>query len=236
MLLFIAHPQGSGSRTVGKPYEAPKTQDKVPVPAAPPLKSASFYPTPILPPIQQPGALVDRGRPSRLALPSSVQAVPEVAVLGASMTRATFDYRQTQVRRENDTWVLSAGGQALARFGTSERHARLAHAVMQHYRLTELHQIGAPESGVRYFLSNGQAPRGLMVGVMGDGFQTEHLSVRQVGERFYVVERGRPVLDGGLKEEDARELLQAIRHYGFDHVCRIGPSDKEGMTLLVRIY
>jgi hypothetical protein len=241
MMLFIAHPEGSGSRPVNKLHTPTKEKDKLPVPtvSSPPLKAASFYPTPIVPAMlanQQPGTLLDRGRPSRLAQASTAQAVPEAAVLGASMTRATFDYRQTQVRRENDCWVLASGAQTLVRFGTSERHARLAYAVMQNYRLTEMHQIGAPDSGVYYFLSSGQAPRGLMVGVMGDNFQPEQLSVRQVGEKFVVTQHGRILLDCGAREEDARELLQAIRRYGFDHVCHIGPSEREGMTLLVRSY
>src|SRR5947209_20586117 len=132
-----------------------------------------------------------------MALAPTDQAVPEAAVLGASMTRATFDYRQSRVRRENDCWVLACGGQVLARFGASERDAHLAHAVVQYYRLTEMHQIGAPGSGVCYFLSSGQAPRGLMVGVMGDNFQPEQLAVRQIGDKFFVTQHGRVVMGGG---------------------------------------
>ncbi len=240
MLVFIAHPEGSGARTVKLTHEALKPPDRGAVPAAPPVKVASFYPAPILPPIRsgfqnQQSLLLERGRPARMAQ-LSTDAVPEVAVLGASATRATFDYRRVQVRRENGDWMLAAGGQTLARFGSSERHAQLAHAAVMHYRLTEVHQIGAPESGVRYFLSNGQAPRGLMIGLMGDNFQPEQLSIQQVHDKFVVAQRGRAILEAGTKEEDARELLQVIRRYGFDHICRIRDNDKDGLTLLVKSY
>ncbi len=240
MLLFVTQAEGSGSQTLHSHHESLKPPEKAATPATPSIQTASFYPTPIVPPLRsgmesRPVASMDRGRAARDAAPLSVQGSPQVAALVAT-TRASFDYRQVQARRENNEWVLSAGGQVLAKFGFSERHAHLAYALMQHYRLTEMHQIGAPESGVRYFLSNGQVPRGLMIGVMGDNFQPDQLVVQPIHDRFFLVQRGQMILDGGPKEEDARELLQVIRRYGFDHVCRVGPSEKEGLTLLVKRY
>jgi hypothetical protein len=179
---------------------------------------------------------VERGRPSRTAAAPDTAAVPEVAALGSSAERISFDYRQAQVRRENADWVLAVGGQVIARFGMSEQHARQAQAAIMHYRLTEMCRIGSKDSGACYFLSSGQAPRGLMVGVLGENFQPERLAVRQYTERCFIVHGSRPILDVGKRVEDGNELLAAIRKYRFDHVCRIGPTDTECLVLLVRSY
>jgi hypothetical protein len=71
---------------------------------------------------------------------------------------------------------------------------------------------------------------------MGDNFQPDQASVHQTGENFFVAQRGRMLLNCGPKEEDARQMLAAIRRHGFDHICHIGPAEGEGLTLLVKSY
>ena len=210
MLLFVAHPEGSGVHTVSMKQPQPRAahEDK-----QAPSKGGIFYPTPILPPIQ--------GRK------------PD-ALLGASAVRTPFDCRQAQVRREGEDWVLVVGTRIMGRFGFNERDARVAQAALMHYRLNELNQIGGPECHLGYFLASGQAPRGLMVGVMGDSFQPDQLTVAQTGSDFVIVQRGRAILNCGPKEEDARQMLAAIRKYGFDHLCHIG--EKDGLTLWVKSF
>jgi hypothetical protein len=200
----------------------------------------SFYPTPMVAPLrggsEQSSLLLNRGRPSRNAAELTTQAVPEVAALGATAERSTFDFRQAQVRREQGEWVLAVGARVLAHFGLSEHHARQAQAAVMHYRLTEMHTIGSPRPVACYFLSAGQAPRGLMVGLLGDAFQPERLTVHQLGEHFYLAQGGHPLFDAGTNPEDARQLLQVIRRYGFDFLCRIGPTDTQCMTILVKSF
>ncbi len=237
MMIFIAHPDGSGSRVVAPQKHVPlKAPDK---PGG--QQAADFYPTPILPPIhselenRQPTMLIERGRPTRTASKGSPDAVPQVAVLGSD-SKQTFDYRQAQVRNRNGDWILAIGGQVLAEFGSSYRHVQLAQAVLLHYRLTEVHAVGSPQPVARYFLASGQAPRGLMVGVLGEHFQTDRVMTRQSGEHWYVADGARLVLDCGPNQADAEMMVQAIRRYQFDHVCRIGPNDRECLTILVRSY
>ena len=75
-----------------------------------------------------------------------------------------------------------------------------------------------------------------MVGVISERFEADLLTVRQLGDHHFVCQRSRPLFDCGTKAEDAQRLLEAIRRHRFDHVCRIGPTDAQSLTILVRSY
>ncbi len=51
---------------------------------------------------------------------------------------------------------------------------------------------------------------------------------------FQIVEGQRPVMHFGPDEETARQVLQAIQHYKFDHWCHIGRPGQGGMTFFTR--
>jgi hypothetical protein len=151
-----------------------------------------------------------------------------------SAERVPFDWRQLQLRQEGGAWKLRAGGQEFADFGSDERDARLALTALQYYRVNEQRLLGSSPGSTSYFLSNGQAPRGLALGVPGPALRPETLSVAPVGAGWAVCSNGQPLLtcSGG---DEARRLLEAIRQYKFDHVCRFGPPNSQlGLTLLVR--
>jgi len=147
-----------------------------------------------------------------------------------------FDWRQVQVRHDSTGWKLTAGGQVLADLGSSERDARLAQAAVMHYRLTEQHLIGTPTPVAGYFLSNGQAPQGVMSGLLSDSFHPDAVTVRQFGPNYCLAERSHPILNCGPSEDDARNLLQVVRQYHFDSLCRIGPDEQHALTLFVRSH
>jgi hypothetical protein len=189
-----------------------------PVPAMPALRAETL-----------PGREPIQSHPGRR--PAPAEAEPLVVT-----ERVPFDWRQAQVRRDNGSWKLMVGSYTLADFGTDERDARLAQAALMHFRCTERLLVGAPEPVVSYFLTSGQAPRGLMAGVFSEAFHPEVLASRQLGSRYYVTHAGRPLLDCGPKPEEARYMLCIIRKYGFDNICRIGLDDKHSLTFLVRSH
>lgn len=188
------------------------------------------YPVPALP------ALRPEALPGREVVPSrrgrrqgAMEAQPLVVT-----ERVPFDWRQAQVRRDNGSWKLMVGSYTLADFGADERNARLAHSALMHFRCTERILVGAPEPAVSYFLTSGQAPRGLMAGLFSEAFRSDALAVRQIGPHFYLAQAGRPLLDCGPHADEARYMLGVVRKYGFDNVCRLGLDEKHCLTFLVR--
>ncbi len=200
---------------------------------------ASFYPTPAVPALRTDGM---KGAPfaGRIDSPGLLTRRPPAGAGEAPpdvhTDRVPFDWRQAKVRRDDGEWKLVAGSNVLASFGGNERDARLAHAALMHYRLTEQHLVGGPEPIAGYFLSSGQAPRGMMVGLMGDRFRPEDLSVRQVGESYCVAEHGRPVLDCGPREDAARYMLHVIRRHQFNSVYRIGRDPQQSLTFFAKSH
>jgi len=161
---------------------------------------------------------------------------PGPAGAGATLgeERVALDWRQAQVRQVGNDWRLVSGNYTIGSFGIHENDARLALAVVQHYRFTEHCFIGRPVPTFGYFVSNGQAPHGLCLGAHNIPFRLEDLTVRKMGDEYVVAAGAQTLLHFGDKQSDAREALQAIKHYRFDCLCTIGSSEKSSMTFLVR--
>jgi hypothetical protein len=152
--------------------------------------------------------------------------------LGATLT-TRLDPQLVVVRREQNDWKLFHGAQVLANFGPNANLAREAMSVLQQYRCTEMCQIGTPPT-FSYFLVNGQAPRGLKLGLSGQPFHPQTVSARALGKNWLVCDGDRPLVSFGERAQDAQELVQAIRRYQFDHLCQVGFGDGRSLTILVR--
>jgi hypothetical protein len=151
--------------------------------------------------------------------------------------RIPFDWRQVQLKQENAGWLLAAGSLVLANFGTNEHDARVALSAMRHYRFTEQWRMGGGDKPTfSYFLINGQAPRGVMVGVNAQMIQPENLSVRQVGGNYALCAGEQVVVRLGQRPDEARRLLQVIQNNKIDRLCRLGEADAPGMTFLARSH
>src|SRR5262249_2392324 len=149
--------------------------------------------------------------------------------------RVPLDWRQVELRRDGANWNLVLGGQCLADFGPNESEARDAWRIFQFYRFTEQVQVGTSAKPFSYYLVNGKAPHGLRFGMQNISFHPDRLAVRQVDGQWMLCEDGqRPILRGGDSAEEARQVLQAIQKYKFDNYCRIGGSDKAGLSFMVR--
>lgn len=180
--------------------------------------------------LQRPGAITPVGL--SMLNPSNAPGMqpPLVAAQGEHIP---IDARQLQVRRDEGDWMLYAGTHPLAKFGPNEADARLAQAALRYYHCTEQVHIGSPRVAFSYFLTNGQAPRGAMLGLHPMQFRGDQLSLRQLGNSVVLWDGSQIVMSFGDRMPEAQQVLQAIQQHRFDGLVRIGHGDK-GMTLLVR--
>jgi hypothetical protein len=166
---------------------------------------------------------------SRQLTPPSV-LLPDVAALGE---RVPLDFRQVRVAHERQGYKLLCGNYVIADFGPNERDAQQAEAAFHNYRFTEQCLVGHPKPVFSYFLVNGRAPQGIPLGVQGTAFHPQNLRVRQEGNCWAICDGDRLLLPFGDKAEEARQTLEAIQHYEFDTICRIGQGEG-AMTILAR--
>jgi hypothetical protein len=154
---------------------------------------------------------------------------------GSTADGLRFDPNRVVVENDRGAWRLHFGKQVLATFG-NPFEARLALSVLQYYRFTELYQIGSPAPVLSYFMVHGQPPHGLRFGVPTQAFNPELLTVQQMGpaREWMVCDKGQPILNCGNQRDDAEQVVDVIRQYQFDHLCRIGPVGPMSMTFLVK--
>ncbi len=150
--------------------------------------------------------------------------------VGASAERTPFDWRRVDLRQENGDWKLASGSVVLASFGTNQHEARLALSAVRHYRFTEQWHLGS----FSYYLTNGQAPRGVMLGAAAQTFQPDALAVKQVKGRYALCAGEQLVAQFGSTPDEARQLLEVIKRNRFDRLCRLGEAPGQGMTYFVR--
>jgi hypothetical protein len=149
--------------------------------------------------------------------------------------RIRFDPFRVVVRRDGAEWKLFAGNQPLANFGVNQQLAFQALGLMQSYHFTEQCLVGHSAPPFSYFLVNGQAPRGIKLGVRSEAFRPDTVTVRRVGTNWVVTDDSRTLLNFGEQAEDARQVAEAIKHYRFDHLCQFGYRDGESMRFFVRM-
>lgn len=181
--------------------------------------------------LRQASALAPTPLPSGRQLASPATTAPDLAALGE---RVPFDWRQVQMRHDNRDWKLMAGSYTLADFGSDESEARRAYNAVQYYRFTEHWLVGRPQPAFSYFLAAGQAPRGLQFGLNSLPFRPDTLAVKQQGNAWVIGDGTQTVLSFGSRAEEARQVLQVIQRYKFDHLCRLGHGEAGGMTFFVR--
>jgi hypothetical protein len=213
-------------------------------------KLASKYPesnlgslaNPVLPPLQSvprsaQGArheFGESGTPTMLGGARKVAVSQTGAINGELVRHVPFDWRQAQVRQDQEGWKILTGGMVLASFGGDEHSARTALSAIHYYRFTEQCQVGQPATHFQYYMTNGQPPRGLMLGLSSQAFQPETVSVQQLGLSWAICSGSHVLLECGPHPEDARHLLEVIQRNKFDRLCRVGDSHTPGMTFLVK--
>jgi hypothetical protein len=175
--------------------------------------------------------------------PAEVQRARQLAAIAALAAdhpnlgdRVSFDPRQLRVQQDHQDWKLTYGEYTIANFGPYPELARLGLNVLQFYHCNEHCLVGQPHPVFSFFLANGQPPRGLMFGLGGVPFRPEALSIREVGGAWAICDNERPIFPFGDRLDEAKMLLQIIRQQKFNRLCRIGPENPGGMTLLIRTH
>lgn len=148
--------------------------------------------------------------------------------------RIRFDPRHLQVRCDDGDWRLESDGYTVARFGPRQADALQAQELLRSYGCNEHCCVGGPRPAFSFFLANGQAPRGQLFGLSSTRFRPESLTLRSVGADWFICEENRVLLRAGASEDDAHKLLEIIRRFKFDALCRVGQDETCGMTILVR--
>jgi hypothetical protein len=147
----------------------------------------------------------------------------------------SFNPWRVEVQSSDRQWLLRAGEHVLARFG-SMMEAQQAAAVVRSYGFTEQVYLGTPGQSFSYFLVRGQPPRGLRPRVFAQVFRPESVVVRQLGNDWMVFAEDQLLQNFGSRADEARQLVQTIQRYGFDHLGRIGPEGPLSMTFLVKLH
>lgn len=164
-------------------------------------------------------------------LPTASQTpLPDLEALAE---RVPIDWRQVQLRREQDEWRLHIGNYTLATLH-SERDARQALAALRYYRVTEHCPIGRPTPSFSFYLANGELPRGLFLGSQRVSFDSGRLSVRQAGLNHVITDGNQVLLTFRDRAEDAQKTLAILQKLGGNQLIRIGPSDATGLRIVVR--
>jgi hypothetical protein len=165
--------------------------------------------------------------------PVSPATAPIAEPAKSALQRITFDFRQAQVHRENDQYVLTASNHVLATFGNDEEHARQALHALSRYQLNEQCRIGGPQSQFTYYLATGKAPTGTTFGVPTYPVDPATLTIRR--DRVGIVLAGKEQAFWRFHDTaEAQQALATIQKYKFDHVCHMGNGDGTGFTYLIR--
>ena len=155
-------------------------------------------------------------------------SIPKEGVIG---TVQPLDFRRLDLRRSEGSWQLVADRTPLGAFGPNERDGRQTLQALQHFRCSEYCRIG--DGGFGFFLSNGRAPQGSVIGLPARSLRTESLVVRQTGDSWEVCEHQR-LVTSFKQEVDARRALAAIKHYQFDTIVTAGANRLGGLMLFVK--
>jgi hypothetical protein len=105
---------------------------------------------------------------------------------------------------------------------------------VQHYHFTEHYLAGGPGAHLSYFMVNGQAARGLMLGVPSQPFQPDSVAVQQVGSLWALCAGNQVLLPCGPNPDEARALAEVIHRHRCDRLVRLGGGGAAGMTFPVR--
>ena len=131
------------------------------------------------------------------------------------------DARLAEAAPDGGRWLLRAGRSRLATFDTREQ-ATLAATVMRRYGTTERCFVGRPDPSFQYLLADGAAPQGAIDGEDCLPFDPARAAVSQEQGRWKIVDGRSWVFDFDQNEQEARDALTIIRHYGFDRTCYVG--------------
>ena len=179
--------------------------------------------------------VAQQGPFAKLALQSQIESMTRVGIpvggVGFVGEMLKFDPRKLEVRKDGSEYFIAAGSDVIGRYGPSEYAARDALRTIQDYRFNEFCKVGS--AGLTFFLTDGRAPTRVPYNAQGRRFDPNTLKVSKAGDKWSVTENGRQLLDCANADE-GETLIRVLMHYQFDHLCRLGPTAKDGVTFLAK--
>jgi hypothetical protein len=133
-----------------------------------------------------------------------------------------FNPNTTAVKEINKRWKIVDGSHWMFDFGNKVAEARKALAIIKHYRMNKSCFVGRPNPSFSYMLVNNGAPRGAMKGEDCVSFNPRTAQVKQIGNRWKIVDGNHMMFDFAKNANEARESLGIIKKYGFTRSCFVG--------------
>jgi hypothetical protein len=133
-----------------------------------------------------------------------------------------FNPHTTTVSQINNRWKIVDGSHWLFDFGANVREARKALAVIKHYRMNKSCFVGRPNPSFSYLLVNTKAPQGAMRSEDCVSFNPRTTTVKEINNRWKIVDGSHWLFDFGTKQNEARQSLQIMKYHGFTRSCFVG--------------
>ena len=133
-----------------------------------------------------------------------------------------FNPAKIEVKKVSGSWKIVEGSHWILDFGSNEAEARQALRIIKHYGMNRHCFVGRPDPSMDYWLVDGKAPAGSMVGEDCSGFNPAKIEVKKVSGSWKIVEGSHWILDFGSNEQEARTAFEIIRKYGFQFICFVG--------------
>jgi hypothetical protein len=137
-------------------------------------------------------------------------------------TTTAFDPDQAELRWQDSRYQLWSGNTMLKDFGRYEAEGREVLRIVRQLRLNTLTTVGSPRPIMEYWLTNGEAPRGLIAGLRTLPIDTATLTAEQVQGQWCVHDSTRILFNFGQQGDACRQALASIQHYGFSQVGYVG--------------
>jgi hypothetical protein len=136
-----------------------------------------------------------------------------------------FNYQQAEVQQIKGRWKIVVESMRLMDFDNNEAEARKALEIIKHYGMNSQCFVGRPDSSMEYYLVNGQTPTGYFSGEDCISFNQATIEVKQVNNRWKIVDGYHYILDFETKEDEARTAFNIIKKYEFNRICFVGRPD-----------
>ena len=137
----------------------------------------------------------------------------------------TFDPERLTVENINGNWKIVEGNHWLMDFDQEEGEARQALKIIKYYGMDSHCFVGRPNPSMEYWLVNGNAPAGPIEGEDAISFNPSALEVKQIQNRWKIVEGNHWLMDFDQEEGEARQALDIIVMYDFSNMCYVGRPD-----------
>jgi hypothetical protein len=163
------------------------------------------------------------GVPMAPGLPPGPTLKPPQATPSPEKT-ITFNTEQAELRWQDNRWQLVAGTAFLKDFGRQEAEGRQVLRVIRDLHLNTLTTLGSPRPIMEYWLSQGQAPRGIVTGLRTLPIDDASLKAEQVQGQWCVHDATRILFNFGPQADACRQAAEAIQRYGFTQVAYVGQA------------